>query len=541
MTVNEKIKIIVDGIPLQSGVYKFFDKDGRLLYIGKATNLRSRVQSYFRESTNLSVAKRQMVQQIDDIQITVVDNAQEALLLETTLIKKYKPRYNVVMKDDKNFQYIHITDDVYPRIETVRSLPMRGRNGEYFGPYTSGFAVKETLRLLHSLFRYCLQPPLMKKGKIVYPQRPCLEFHMGRCIGPCANAVTPEEYRLLISQVGSFLKGEYEVIRSDIERLREAAADAEEYERAARFRDQVRGIDRMMEEQKVVSTNRQNADFLSLVRDEHDAEIAAVNVFIVRQGKLTHQEVFFLSHTKNMSDEDVIDAFTSQYYSQTVTVPPAIYKSTEDRRGRNRKLLQMGKKNAAEALGRRRASFEKNEVRAEKGLKEIAQVLGKKPEELVRIEIYDISNFQGKFSVGSMVVFINGRSESSQYRKFKIKTVEGPNDFASLQEVMNRRLRHIDRKSAKGVKDPWPRPDLIVIDGGKGQLSAAASIFDLVDIDIPIISLAKREEEIFVPGSSTPLILEKGSEGYHLMQRMRDEAHRFAIGFYRKRHLKGLI
>ncbi len=541
MATSTKLKEQVAQLPLKPGVYRFFDEHGKLLYIGKATKLRQRVQSYFRASTELSGAKQMMVAQIRDIEYTVVDHEPEALLLETTLIKKHKPPYNVVMKDDKNFQYIHITDDPYPVIEKVRQLPLTGRRGRYYGPYTSGYAIKSTLGLLRRLFRYCLHPPVMKRGEIVYPQRPCLDFQMGRCVGPCARAVSPQVYQAVIGQIVSFLEGDYRSIREQVEREMVAAAEAEEFEKAARLRDQVQAIDQMMAEQKVVSTRRENADYLSVVRAGGQSGAAAVNQFVVRQGKMVHQEVFMLQHTKELTNADVMAAFIDQYYSQAVTRPPKLYLNTEARRGRNRKLLEMGEDNAREALERQKASFEKEEERARQGLDELGAALGVAPESLKRIEIYDISNFQGEHSVGSMVVFVDGRSDSSQYRKFKIKTVQGANDFASLAEVINRRLRHLARQSAPGVKDAWPRPDLIIIDGGKGQLRAAAGVLESVGVKIPIISLAKREEEIFVPGRAESIRLKVGSQGYYLVQRMRDEAHRFAIGFYRRRHMKGLI
>ncbi|PJA93537.1 MAG: excinuclease ABC subunit C [Candidatus Kerfeldbacteria bacterium CG_4_9_14_3_um_filter_45_8] len=541
MTNQTPLAKSVAQLPLKPGVYRFYDENDRLLYIGKATKLRQRVQSYFRSSTELSGAKQFMVSMIARIEFTVVDSEPEALLLETTLIKKHKPPYNVVMKDDKSFQYIHITDDAYPRIEIVRTLPLAGRRGRYYGPYTSGYAIKRTLGLLRRLFRYCLQPPITKREEIIYPKRPCLDYHMGRCVGPCANAVTPVEYQAVVNHISAFLEGDYMAIRDQVEHDMTQAAKEQEFEVAARFRDQLQSIDSMMHEQKVVSTRQENADYLSLLRAGGSSGVAAVNQFVVRQGKVIHQEVFMLQHTKDMEDEEVMQAFVDQYYSQTVAKPKLIYKSTESRRGRHRRLLTMGEENAREALEKQKASFEKEETRSQQGLMEIGKALGKKVENLHRVEIYDISNFQGKYSVGSMVVFIDGRPESSQYRKFKIKTVDGPNDFASLREVMNRRVRHLKRDSAAGVKDPWPRPDLIIIDGGKGQLSATSSLLLAANITIPIVSLAKREEELFVPGSAEPICLPKDSEGYYLLQRMRDEAHRFAIGFYRKRHLKGLI
>lgn len=537
MNISPQLKEKVASLPQQPGVYRFFDKDHSLLYIGKATNLRSRVQSYFRASTDLSNAKKLMVANIADLEITVVDNEPEALLLETTLIKKHKPPFNVMMKDDKNFQYIHITEGAFPRIETTRQIPAGKREGQFFGPYISGRAVKSTLRLLKRLFAYCESPPEEKRGKLVYPKRPCLDYHLGRCIGPCARAVTPEEYQAMMERIEQFLRGDYEEIRDQVEQEMKQASEAQQFEKAAHLRDQLTGIDSLMMEQKVVSTRRENADYLSLVRD---GDAAAVNVFTVRRGMVIKQQVIQLENTRDQSDDEIMEAFRDQFYAAVQTPPARVFINTENRRGKNRKMLEMGEANAQETLKKMKTARDKRERSAENGLVELADALGCTPEDLGRVEIYDISNFQGKYSVGSMVVFEKGLPAPNQYRKFKIKTVDGPNDFASLREVMQRRLMHLPEKH-KGQGDEWPRPDLLIIDGGKGQLAAANSALEMLDLDIPIISLAKREEEIFTPYQTDPILLEKGSAGYHLIQRMRDEAHRFAIGFYRQRHLKDLV
>lgn len=557
--VFEKVK----QLPLCPGVYQFFDSDKRLLYIGKATQLRSRVQSYFRESTQLSGLKQFMVHQIADVKTILVDNEPEALLLETTLIKKHKPPYNVVMKDDKNFQYIHISEEPFPRISTVRQIYTkddRGRYarkpGKYFGPYTSGYAVKQVLLLLKTIFRYCESAPIFKHGEVQYPKRPCLDYHLGRCVGPCAHDIGLKEYQHIFEKIQRFLQGEYEPVKQSLERQMHNAAREEQFELAARLRDQMTAIDRLMEEQKVVSTTRENADYLSLARLNGTAfsGVAAVNLFMVRKGKMVHQDVFLLHHTKDQSDEEVMSAFRDQYYAQTVNKIPRVYMSTEKRRGRNRKLLEMGHTNAEQELQRYTATFDKRKRQANEGLQELGTVLQQVlkndavgPGALHRIEIYDISNIQGNYTVGSMVVFTDGMPDPSQYRRFKIKSVLGPDDFASLREVIDRRVHRLPgrRKGVHAKKkrsiEAWPRPDLIIIDGGKGQLSAVQFVLNVYQLDIPIISLAKREEEIFIPDRSTPIHLKKDSEGLYFVQRMRDEAHRFAIGFYRKRHLKGLV
>ncbi|MFH1426278.1 MAG: excinuclease ABC subunit UvrC [Candidatus Kerfeldbacteria bacterium] len=535
--VRKKLMEKVRSLPAKPGVYQFLDVDKHLLYIGKATNLRSRVLSYFRDSADLSDAKRVMVRSVADVAVTVVDNESEALLLETTLIKKYKPPFNIVMKDDKNFQYIHITDDKYPVLETTRKIPLRGRSGKYFGPYISGFAVKRAMRLMKQLFHICTSPPREVRGKVVFPKRPCLDYQMGRCLGPCADVISADEYRAVFKQIEQFLRGDYEPVRAYVEREMVRASDLKQFEKAAQLRDQLLSIDKLMVKQKVVSPRQEDADYLSLARMDGTA---AVNLFVVRRGKMIHQEVFFLKHTRDQSDDDVLGAFADQYYAQTESVPKNVYLSIESRRGRHKKMLEMGIENAGEALKRQKASFEKHDERAKKGLTELAAAIGLDAAKLGRIEIYDISNIQGKYSVGSMVVFKDGLAEPVEYRKFKIKGVVGANDVASLQEIVSRRVRHLPKK-VKGSTQPWPRPDLIIVDGGKPQLNAVKAILDATGLKIPLISLAKREEEIFIPGESQSVLLKRNSEGLYLVQRMRDEAHRFAIGFYRKRHLKGMV
>jgi len=526
----------VSHLPLSPGVYQFYDSSGRLLYIGKATHLRQRVGSYFRTSTALSPAKQHMVSLIHELKYTVVDTEPEALLLETTLIKKYKPPYNVVMKDDKNFQYIHITNDLFPRIVTTRKIPRAREGGKFFGPYTSGFAVRSTLRLLKTLFRFCTTPPVVRNGVVLYPKRPCLDYHLGRCIGPCAKAVTPQQYQAIFTQVEQFFSGEYAAIEENLHAKMDEAARAEQFEQAAVLRDQWQSLHKLMGEQKMVSTKREYADFLSLARL---GPLAAVNVFTVRGGVLLHQEVFSLTHTVGQDDHDVLSAFCDQYYAGGVPKPARTYLNTQPRRGRNRKLLELGVTNALQSLQRQKQSAGERDKRAQDGLRELGEAIGIAPEKLHRIETYDISHFQGKFKVGSMVVFIDGQSAPKEYRKFKIKTVQGSNDFASLQEVLDRRLGHLPERARS--REPWPVPDLLVIDGGKGQLSSVKAVMDAIGCTIPVISLAKEEEEIFVPGSSVSIRLPRESAGLHLMQHMRDEAHRFAIGFYRSRHLKDLV
>lgn len=540
LTIAQKVA----DLPLRPGVYQFFNAAGNLLYIGKATHLRTRVQSYFRVSTNLSDAKKLMAAQIADVQWIMVDTETEALLLETTLIKRHKPPFNVVMKDDKDFQYIHITNNPYPQIETTRSLIVRQsdgrvhkRSGLFFGPYLSSRSVRRVLHLLQEIFHICSSLPVMKHGKMVYPKRPCLEYHLGRCAGPCAGpcagVVTPKEYQSIIMMIVRFLRGEYAPIERMVRKNMQCVAQKKQFERAAIMRDQLQAIAHLAMEQKVVSPRRENADYLSLARTK---EAAGVHVFCVRFGKVIGREIFLLKHTEHQTEEEIFTAFMDQYYAQTVAKPARIYCSSEKHRGKIKKLLALGKENVEHALINMMATRVHRATRARAGLKELGNAIGVDHATLHRIEIYDISNVQGTYSVGSMVVFIDGEPEPSLYRKFKIKTVRGANDFASLQEVLSRRLRRITKKDSA-----WPRPDLLIIDGGKGQLRSATTVFKHYQLRIPVIALAKKQEEIFLPDQSPSIRLPRDSQGLFLLQRMRDEAHRFAIGFYRRRHLKGLL
>ncbi|MCW1929866.1 MAG: excinuclease ABC subunit UvrC [Candidatus Kerfeldbacteria bacterium] len=525
-------------LPQAPGVYRFYDKNDRLLYIGKATSLRSRVSSYFRSSTALTLAKQQMVQQIVRFEYTVVTSSHEALLLETTLIKKHQPPYNIIMKDDKNYQYIHMTSDAFPRLETIRKLPetKSKRTGQYFGPYTSGLSVKRTLRLLKRIFRYCDTPPQEKNGELVLPKRPCLEYHTGRCSGACAGEVSATSYQKTMREIRHFFAGDYKPIAERLEHEMKEAAAHEQFERAARLRDQWQSIFQLMKEQHVVLPRRESADVFSLARLDSDA---AVNVFLVRNGVLVHQQIFRVRNTLERTEQEILDAVHEQYMIAHPEPPKKVYLSYESRRGAYRKLLDMGARNAEEFL---RAQLRLNTDRDARGrmrVQALSKVLGIHPDRLRRIEVYDISHHQGAFTVASMVVGINGMPKNSEYRHFTIKTVMKVDDFASMQEVMDRRLRHLKEYGAEG-KNEWDRPDLIVIDGGKGQLSAAHEVFCIRKCDIPMISLAKREEEIFRVDNPEPIVLPRHSEALHYLQEMRDEAHRFAITFYRKKHTSAM-
>ncbi|MFA6272142.1 MAG: excinuclease ABC subunit UvrC [Patescibacteria group bacterium] len=528
----------LENIPQKPGVYFFKDGKNNILYIGKATNLKSRVRSYFQKSASLEITKQIMVQKAVDVDYVIVDSPTEALLLESSLIKRYKPPYNINLKDDKYFVYLKVTlEEEFPRVLTVRRVE-KDKN-RYFGPYASATAVKNTLHLLKRIFPYkiCKNPP----------EQPCLGYHIGRCLGHVTDVNTKKDYQQIVQGVLNFLEGKNTKIVSDLKSEMKLAAKQKRFEKAARLRDQIFSIGSVMERQKVVSTKKENQDYISIARTE---SIAAINLFMVREGKLIHQESFLLEHVKNRPDEKLLESFLSQYYSQVSQFPKQIFipvglndaeileqftkaKISVPKRGKKQKLIKLGAVNAEQYLRRHELEVASRDQIGMKAIQELAEKLGlKKPPH--RIEAYDISNIQGTNAVGSMVVFTDGLPNKAQYRKFKIKTVKGANDPAMMREVLSRRFEKVKTE----MKNRWLLPDLVILDGGKGQLSSGVSVFARSGIKIPIVALAKQEEEIFIPGKSESIRISHDSESLKLLQRIRDEAHRFAIGFYRSRHRK---
>jgi excinuclease ABC subunit C len=528
----------LENLPQKPGVYFFKDQKNSILYIGKATNLRSRVRSYFQKSASLEIAKQIMVQKVADVDYVIVDSPTEALLLESSLIKKHKPPYNINLKDDKYFVYLKVTlEEEFPRVLTVRRVE-KDKN-RYFGPYASATAVKNTLYLLKRIFPYkiCKNPP----------EKPCLGYHIGRCLGHVTEMYSKKDYQAIIQGILHFLEGKNTKLLIDLKNEMKDAAKKNNFEKAARLRDQIFSIESVMERQKVVSTKKENQDFISIVRNKN---IAAINLFMVREGKLINSENFLLEHIKSQPDNQLVESFLNQYYSQVLQFPKEIFipssiintklleqftnaKITIPRKGNKYKLLELGKKNAEQFLRQSELDEESRDQRGQTAIKELGKKLGIK-KVLRRIEAYDISNIQGTNAVGSMVVFCNGLPDKSQYRKFRIKTVRGANDTAMMHEVLSRRFQ----KYRSDKKNRWPLPDLIILDGGKGQLSAGVSVLKKDSINIPIIALAKQEEEIFVPEKKESIKISHSSESLKLLQRIRDEAHRFAIGFYRAQHRK---
>ena len=535
-------------LPQKPGVYLYHDEQDTVIYVGKAIKLRSRVSSYFRKSANLPLAKQLMVEQIARIEHIIVRSETEALLLESTLIKKFRPKYNVLLKDDKFFQYIKIhLKDHFPQVETVRKVTIDG--SRYFGPYTSGLAVRQTMRLLKRLFPY--------KSCNNDVDVPCFDYQLGRCLGHDTGPGSEQRYQAVIKKLITFLEGNTGTILTDLKKEMKIAAARRDFEQAAILRDRWQALQHVIEQQTVITPRRDSFDVLSLARRE---DIAAVNLFQVRQGKLVQRDQFMLQHVREQSEADILIAFIEQYYSQStvhprlVVTPVAIPVGNGNalqldirlaQRGLKRKLVGMGRENAEDYLRREQERWLSEDSKAKLALEELAQALhlDGPPH---RIEMYDISHFQSTNVVASMVVFENGLPKKSDYRKFAIRDTNIPDDQHRLAEVVRRRFTNHGSTENDGEDSPplrggvgggqWPMPNLLLLDGGKGQLSVVIKSVPGLTQHIPVAALAKEHEELFVPGRSSPIRLPEGSQELFLIQRIRDEAHRFAIGFYRKKH-----
>ena len=562
--VAEKLKTV----PSRSGVYLYRDARGAILYVGKAINLRNRVRSYFHNSIDPSSKTGRLVMEIADLEWIITETELEALLLEANLIKKHRPRFNILLKDDKRYPYVKVEwQNDFPKVLTVRKMERDG--ARYFGPYTNAGAVYATLETLRRIFPY-LTCDRVITGK---DPRACLYYDIKLCGGPCIGAVSKEEYRATIDRLCAFLEGKTDQVVAEIERKMQAASEGMQFERAAEYRDQLRAIRHIAERQKVVSTMGKDQDVVAFARDEKRGD-ACVQVFFIRQGKLIGREYFILEGAEGEDTREIVSSFLKQFYEEAATVPPEILLQVEveeaqiiqqwlrqkrgaqvlldvPREGQPADLVAMAAENAAETLGALQAQWMADEHKNEQALQELADGIS-----LVappaRIECFDVSNTQGTNTVASMVVFVKGVPRKSHYRKFNIKSVDGPDDFASMREVLTRRLRrYFDAKAQESTPAPGkllaPRPagkkdesfsvlpDLLIVDGGKGQLGVAVEVLKEFDLfgQIPVCGLAKQQEEIFLPGHPDSIRLPRRSQGLFLMQRIRDEAHRFAITAHR--------
>jgi len=545
---KDMLKEQLSGLPDLPGVYLFKDAEGKILYVGKAANLPGRVRSYFSGDEQLTPKLRRMVSQVSELDYYVTSSEQEALILELNLIKRHHPRYNVRLKDDKTYPYLKISaSEEWPRVYITRRPEQDG--SRYFGPFASARSVRQTLKVLKGIFpfRNCTRNITGRDA------RPCLENHLGRCLAPCTGAVSREEYAGVIRDVILFLEGKQEKIIRELERKMKDASAALDFEKAARYRDQVRAMRQVIEGQRIATTVRGELDVIAFAQDRDQAY---VQVFLIRNSKITGQESFVLQGTRNEEPGRIMSSFIQQFYASSPYLPPRLllqYPAPDrevlkewlrakrggkvemqvPRRGARKELMDIVAENARQGLEQLKIKQLASPGTPEAALEEIARELElKAPPE--RIEAYDISNIQGKSAVGSMVVFEHGKPKPAHYRRFRIRTVTGADDYAMLREVIQRRFKHLDNGSVISP-DSWAIvPDLVLIDGGRGQLNAAASA--LGGAAVPLASLAKENEEVFIPQRKGPIILPKSSPGLHLLQRARDEAHRFAIGYFTRVH-----
>jgi len=549
-TVTRKYSTRLAAVPLKPGVYIHSDSDGKVLYVGKSSSLRNRLRSYFGSKKNLDAKTTELVSRIADFEFIVTESEQEALLLENSLIKKHKPRFNIRLKDDKTYPYIKVDlAEEFPRVYVTRRTANDG--ARYFGPFASAGSVRKTLDLLKRLFPY----RSCTKAITGNDDRPCLEFHIKRCVAPCTGFASVADYSKVIDQVLMFLEGNTKEVVAELESAMLKASQGLEFERAGALRDRLKAIERVYEGQKVVGMGKENLDVISAA---YGGEEAWVEIFFVRQGNLIGRDHFVMSGTRDESGNEILARFIEQFYSSASHVPrrilipekinrePVITEWLQTRRdgpvqitvperGPKRRLVQMVSDNAIQGLEQLKLKWISDTNRMESAMSELQEQLNL-PKLPKRIECYDISHIQGTNTVASMSVFEDGKPLSSDYRRFKIKSHDGNDDFASMKEVLTRRFKRLKNAREGGEENTSfaASPDLVLIDGGKGQLSSAVEAMLFLGLqDIQLASIAKREEEIFLPDAAEPVIMPRNSQALFLLQRVRDEAHRFAITFHR--------
>ncbi|MCI0512637.1 excinuclease ABC subunit UvrC [candidate division KSB1 bacterium] len=549
VTLQEKL----EHLPTQSGVYLFKDKNSTIIYIGKAKILRNRVRSYFQESRDKGPKLQRLVSQVADLEWIVTDSEIEALILEANLVKEYAPRYNVNLKDDKSFPYIRITNEPFPRLFPTRKIIRDG--SDYFGPYTDVKSLRDLLKTIKKIFplRNCnleLTEKNIQAGKF----KVCLNYHIYRCLGPCEGHISAAEYTPIVKDVRNFINGRDRQVIQELTRRMQVFAENLEFEKAARLRDQISFIEQLQYKQKVVTPDLGDRDIVALALQD-DAACAAL--FRVRDGKILGKQHFYLSGVAEENSPAVLAFFIKQYYLKTDFLPAEIFlpeeieeqveieawlqskfkqsvKLTVPKIGEKARLVSMCAQNAKLQLGELILQKMKAKDYMPQSVKALQRDLGlAKPP--VRIEAFDISNIQGTDPVASMVTFLNGQPHKSDYRRFKIQTKATPDDFAMMAEVIQRRYHRL-------LQANQPFPDLILVDGGKGQLNAALHSLKALGIENqPIVALAKRLDEVFVPNLSDPQNIPRVSAGLHLLQHVRDESHRFAVNFHRQLRKKRTI
>jgi len=534
-----KLQEKVAQVPDRPGVYLYKDAKAQIIYIGKAASLRSRVRSYFQDSRTRDPKTDALLVQIRDLEYIVTTNELEAMILESTLVKKHRPRYNIILRDDKHYPFLKLTtNEDFPRLVVARRVQPDG--AAYFGPFYPATAMRETLRLVRQLFplRTCR---IKIDGTL---PRPCLQYYIHRCNAPCTGWETREGYSKTVREVERFLEGRNDDLAAELTREMEAAAEETKFERAAALRDRVQALNTIRERQQMISTDEADADIVGVVRQGSEA---CVQLFFVRKGRLLGRESFFFERVAGWSDGEILSAFVRQFYVRDVTPPPEIVLSEAlpeaeliaewlgqrrggrvellaPQRGRKRELVAMAEENAALAL---QSHLLSRGNRQQVVLEDLQRALSL-PELPHRVEAFDISTIQGHETVASMVVWVEGDMKRDEYKRYKIRTVTGTDDFASMQEVLGRRY-------GKALETESVLPDLIVLDGGRGQLNVGIKALEAIGLDyIPIAALAKRAEEVYLPERLQPLVLDMGSPALQALQRMRDEAHRFAITYHKK-------
>ena len=537
MAVREDVLEKIKELTTEPGVYLWKDENGRIIYVGKAVNLRNRVKSYVRKDSNRAVKVAAMMSHAVDLETIVVANEAEALILENTLIKKHHPRYNIMLRDDKTYPYIKVTlNEEYPRVFMTRRVLRDG--ARYFGPFADAGAVHRVLKLMQTALH-------LRTCRSMKVERPCLQYHLGHCEAPCVNYISKTSYQKQARLAVDALEGRNKTLYRELQDKMEAAATAEQFEKAAMYRDQLAALKIIQEQQDIVTTGAGDTDVIGFYAE---GDKTAVQIYTIRGGKLMGRENFSLDNSNDESTAALTGAVLDQYYVEGVFIPREIVvPDVEDkeayehrlgvqkgrnvdiiipRRGVKKRLLEMAENNAKVLWEQRRLQWRNDKNKTTGAVEALAKVLDL-PCLPVRMECFDISHTQGSETVASMVVFEGGKPAKKEYRRFKLKTTQGkPDDFKSMAEIMERRY---------GNETDWPMPDLIIIDGGKGQLNASIPLIRAVGVtDVPVISLAKRIEEVFVEGQSDSIILSHHSPELQLLQQIRDEAHRFAITYHRK-------
>ena len=537
-------------LPSKPGVYLMHDEKDEIIYVGKAISLKNRVRQYFQASRNKGAKIEQMVTHIHRFEYIVTDSELEALVLECNLIKEHRPKYNTMMMDDKGYPFIKVTvNEAYPRVMLART--MQKDKAKYFGPFTSVGAVKDTIELIRKIYhiRNCNRNLPKEIGK----ERPCLNYHIKQCHAPCQGYISQEEYRKSIDEVIRFLNGHYDTVLRDLESKMYEASENMEFEKALEYRELLGSVKRIAEKQKITDNSGEDRDVLAVAKDEEDA---VVQIFFIRGGRLIGRDHFFLRNAADSTEGELLTSFIKQFYAGTPFVPAELMLQEEleecelleqwltkkrehrvhirvPKKGEKEKLVELARKNAQLVLSTDKERLKREEGRTIGAVKEIEKLLGLS--DIVRMEAYDISNTSGFASVGSMIVYEKGKPKRSDYRKFKIKSVQGPDDYASMEEVLTRRFQH-------GL-DFAAFPDLILMDGGKGQVNVALEVLEKLQIDIPVCGMVKddnhRTRGLYYNNTEIPI--ERGSEGFKLITRIQDEAHRFAIEFHRKLRGQGQV